>query len=259
MESPTHYELLCVSPTATADEIRAAYRRLIRMYHPDVAGAAGAAMTLRLNAAQSALLDPTARSQYDRARTHAAPAQHPHPHAQHSAQRPRERPRESAPPRQPNAPFTTARPATPQRSTARLERVERTPLEQVWFGLMITSIGVIVAGTAIAFAYAYAGPLTLTTPRLIPPVVIALAWLAAGINKPPKIVVALLVIAAALWPLSVSGIGPFAIIGLMLPDYILIIMTVVAFAVVTLRVSAPIALTVRYRRPVTEHARAGVR
>src|ERR1700712_1539651 len=59
MDSPTHHELLCVSPDATADEIRASYRRLIRIYHPDVAGDAGAAMTLRLNEAQDALLNPS--------------------------------------------------------------------------------------------------------------------------------------------------------------------------------------------------------
>ena len=65
MEPPSHYELLCVTPEATAEEIRTSYRRLIRMYHPDAAGAAGAAMTLRLNEAQRVLLDPTLRRQLD--------------------------------------------------------------------------------------------------------------------------------------------------------------------------------------------------
>ena len=30
-----HYELLGLAPTATADEIRAAYRTLVQIFHPD--------------------------------------------------------------------------------------------------------------------------------------------------------------------------------------------------------------------------------
>jgi len=61
----THYDLFCVAPDATSDELRTAYRRLMRTYHPDVAGAHGEAMTKRINAAWADLSDPGRRESYD--------------------------------------------------------------------------------------------------------------------------------------------------------------------------------------------------
>ena len=61
----TQYDLLGVSRAATAPELKAAYRRLMRSCHPDLAGAGGAAMSQRVNAAYTVLSDPAARRDYD--------------------------------------------------------------------------------------------------------------------------------------------------------------------------------------------------
>lgn len=71
--STTHYEVLGVQPTATVEEIRSSYRRIVRRLHPDVverlsAGEARTA-TVRLTAATDAydvLVDPDRRRAYDR-------------------------------------------------------------------------------------------------------------------------------------------------------------------------------------------------
>lgn len=76
----THYDLLCVAPDATVEELKVAYRRLIRMYHPDIAGPHGEAMSKRINSAWSDLSDPAKRSSYDfsiRKPVHEAPAPQP--------------------------------------------------------------------------------------------------------------------------------------------------------------------------------------
>jgi hypothetical protein len=70
---PSHYEILGVPPTASAEEIRAAFRAAARTRHPD-AGGSPAAMR-QLNAAWHVLSDPGRRALYDRARSGpAAPA-----------------------------------------------------------------------------------------------------------------------------------------------------------------------------------------
>ena len=62
-----YYDVLGVSRTATADEIRGAWRALVRQYHPDVSEAPDA--EVRFNEIQEAydvLSDETKRSEYDR-------------------------------------------------------------------------------------------------------------------------------------------------------------------------------------------------
>jgi curved DNA-binding protein len=63
-----YYETLGVSKTATADEIRTAYRKLARKYHPDVAKdkKAGEEKFKEINEAYEVLSDPEKRKKYDR-------------------------------------------------------------------------------------------------------------------------------------------------------------------------------------------------
>ncbi len=65
-----YYAMLEVPPTATAAEIRRAYRRLARKYHPDlnkqVSDRADSDLRIkRLNEAYATLSDPIKRAAYD--------------------------------------------------------------------------------------------------------------------------------------------------------------------------------------------------
>jgi DnaJ domain len=62
----THYEVLGVSPSASAAEIKQAYRLQARRHHPDVGGSGDAPMQA-LNQAWATLGDPARRRAYDRA------------------------------------------------------------------------------------------------------------------------------------------------------------------------------------------------
>ncbi|KAL6661939.1 hypothetical protein ACP70R_001323 [Stipagrostis hirtigluma subsp. patula] len=70
----TLYEELGLRAGATAREIKAAYRRLARERHPDVAGEPAAADFVRLHHAYATLSDPDTRARYDRAALMAAAA-----------------------------------------------------------------------------------------------------------------------------------------------------------------------------------------
>ena len=63
--SVTHYERLGIKPNASADEVRFAYRRLARVYHPDAGGDQDSAEMAELNSAWRALSDPGRRRMYD--------------------------------------------------------------------------------------------------------------------------------------------------------------------------------------------------
>lgn len=61
-----YYEVLGLAKGASADEIKRAYRKLARQYHPDVNKEAGAADKFKeINEAYQVLSDPKKRSQYD--------------------------------------------------------------------------------------------------------------------------------------------------------------------------------------------------
>ncbi|HDN80083.1 MAG TPA: VWA domain-containing protein [Chloroflexi bacterium] len=63
---PDYYEILEVSPFATQEEIKKAYKRLVKKYHPDVNRAAGTAYLFRrLQEAYEVLSDPQQRQKYD--------------------------------------------------------------------------------------------------------------------------------------------------------------------------------------------------
>src|ERR1017187_6803584 len=62
-----YYETLGVARTATAEEIKLAFRKLARIHHPDVAKnkATGEAKFKEINEAYEVLSDPEKRKRYD--------------------------------------------------------------------------------------------------------------------------------------------------------------------------------------------------
>lgn len=67
------YKTLQVDPEADPEVIQAAYRRLARKFHPDVApGAEAAARMIAINEAWAVLRDPALRAAHDRDRTRRA-------------------------------------------------------------------------------------------------------------------------------------------------------------------------------------------
>ncbi len=108
-----YYELLGLPATATAAEIRAAYRRLALRWHPDTnAGdAAAEAHFKRLNEAYQILGDAERRARYDLSRWYAAQGQTPPPQpTRHPADR-----------RRPPAGYTPPPPAPAYRAPTRGE------------------------------------------------------------------------------------------------------------------------------------------
>ena len=88
MATQTPYEVLGVKPTATADEIRKAYRKLAKEFHPDLnpGKPAAEARFKAVAAAYDVLSDPEKRARYDRGEIDESGAERPRysyrPHAE---------------------------------------------------------------------------------------------------------------------------------------------------------------------------------
>jgi molecular chaperone DnaJ len=66
MSESNHYDTLNISPKATPTEIKQAYRRLAKLFHPDSkSGTADSNKIIEVNAAYEVLSDPTRRHSYD--------------------------------------------------------------------------------------------------------------------------------------------------------------------------------------------------
>ncbi|HXG12868.1 MAG TPA: DnaJ domain-containing protein [Gemmataceae bacterium] len=76
-----YYELLGVSVNASAEELRAAYRRLVKLTHPDVSGANTTQQFQQVQQAWEVLRDPEQRRRYDATlrQAHAEPGIRPQP------------------------------------------------------------------------------------------------------------------------------------------------------------------------------------
>src|ERR1041384_6883801 len=88
MATQTPYEVLGVKPDATADEIRKAYRKLAKQFHPDLnpGKPAAEARFKAVTAANDILSDPEKRARYDRGEIDESGAERPRysyrPHAE---------------------------------------------------------------------------------------------------------------------------------------------------------------------------------
>jgi curved DNA-binding protein CbpA len=84
MPSVDFYKILQVDHEAHPDVVRAAYRVLARVYHPDIQGGS-VEMMVALNNAWAVISDEAKRAEYDRSRNPAASSELPEPIFAHSS------------------------------------------------------------------------------------------------------------------------------------------------------------------------------
>jgi len=60
-----HYQMLGVSPNASTEQIKEAFRKLARIHHPDIAGAASHDKFIAIHEAYQVLSDPERRRAFD--------------------------------------------------------------------------------------------------------------------------------------------------------------------------------------------------
>lgn len=79
-----YYRILGLTPEADASQIKQAFRRLARRYHPDVAGHGSLARFQQISEAYQVLRDPQRRQQFDHQRRAHHPPQRPSSPRHHS-------------------------------------------------------------------------------------------------------------------------------------------------------------------------------
>lgn len=65
MARPNYYEVLCVSSSATHDEIKKSYQNLVLKLHPDKTSSGSNQEFIEVDEAWKVLRDPESRKQYD--------------------------------------------------------------------------------------------------------------------------------------------------------------------------------------------------
>ncbi len=65
MKLPDYYAVLEIYPTATSEQIKQAYRKLVRLHHPDLTRQQQDSKIKRLNEAYEVLSDPQKRAAYN--------------------------------------------------------------------------------------------------------------------------------------------------------------------------------------------------
>lgn len=75
MQSGNYYDILGIPPTASKEDIKKAYKRLAKIYHPDINRQANAGLHfLMVRQAYETLFDPTSRHVYDQQIQRGGPA-----------------------------------------------------------------------------------------------------------------------------------------------------------------------------------------
>jgi TolA-binding protein len=66
--SEDYYQILDIDPSASFEQIKQAFRRLARRYHPDIAGESSVDRFRHITEAYQVLIDPQRRQEFDRKR-----------------------------------------------------------------------------------------------------------------------------------------------------------------------------------------------
>ena len=145
MAEESHYDLLQVQPTADLEIIQAAYRSMMRRYHPDVNPSPEAEdIAKRLNLALETLSDPGRRAAYDRelaSRTGGTAGRTRQQGSAASSRRP-------TPPRPPPRPTSTTPPPRPPQPPPVTAEGSWSPLKALRKEMIVPIIFLVLAGGA---------------------------------------------------------------------------------------------------------------
>ena len=224
----THYDTLAVSSEATPDEIRAAFRRLIREHHPDLVGSSptSEAAARRLTEAQDILSDPATRREYDLSLLPEEPELGPEPAPRPAA------PHRTTPSPAPSSPQVTFSPS-------RYKFLSRVAL--------VSLLGVIACASVGAW-FTMAGPESALRPVFglfaLLPVVIAFS------RRPWWPLLVVVGLGSLVFPLYLAGIWPApVIVDAGIPVWILAVTPLHTIVATAFRFTVRPALAQRKARP----------